>query len=64
MNDRSFFGATGSIPVTKEPVMRFGRYFSSVLQSSVLPRRSGGPRYDEAQRDYRDALHAQLPLAR
>ncbi len=44
--------------------MRFGRYFSSVLQSSVLPRRSGGPRYDEAQRDYRDALHAQLPLAR
>ena len=24
----------------------------------------GGPRYDEAQRDYRDALHAQLSLAR
>lgn len=44
--------------------MRFRRYFSSVLQSSVLPRRSGGPRFDEALRDYHDALHAQLPLAR
>ncbi len=44
--------------------MSIHRYFSSVLQSSVLPRRSGGPRYDEARRDYQDALRAQSPLIR
>ena len=37
--------------------MRLRDYYSA-----LLPIRRGGPRYDEARRDYQEALRAQLPL--
>jgi hypothetical protein len=37
--------------------MRLRQYYSA-----LLPIRRGGPRYDEARRDYQEALRAQLPF--